>query len=105
MAITFATRFAVFFTLQCACAGSTSGVIKVDRFVLFGKALQRQIFNLRHPKGVFLIKLEGAAIDDQAIESALDSNCLQAVHHLFRGRPSNGLLGCCGFDGQYGGQD
>jgi trk system potassium uptake protein TrkH len=61
----------LFFTLQCACAGSTSGGIKVDRVVLFGKALQRRIFNLRHPKGVFVIKLDGAAIDDQAIESAL----------------------------------
>jgi trk system potassium uptake protein len=61
----------LFFTLQCACAGSTSGGIKVDRMVLFGKALRRRIFNLLHPKGVFAIKLDGAVISDQAVESAL----------------------------------
>lgn len=61
----------LFFTLQCACAGSTSGGIKVDRIVLFGKALRRRIMNLRHPKGVFVIKVNGATIDDQGIESAL----------------------------------
>lgn len=61
----------LFFTLQCACAGSTSGGIKVDRIVLFGKALRRRIFNLLHPKGVFAIKLGGTAIDDPVIESAL----------------------------------
>jgi len=61
----------LFFTLQCACAGSTSGGIKVDRIVLFGKALQRRIMNLRHPKGVFVIKVDGTTIDDQGVESAL----------------------------------
>lgn len=61
----------LFFTLQCACAGSTSGGIKVDRIVLFGKALRRRIMNLRHPKGVFVIKVDGTTIDDQGVESAL----------------------------------
>ncbi|MGA9477916.1 MAG: TrkH family potassium uptake protein, partial [Desulfobacterales bacterium] len=61
----------MFFTLQCACAGSTSGGIKVDRIVLFGKALRRRIMNLRHPKGVFVIKVDGTTIDDQGVESAL----------------------------------
>lgn len=61
----------LFFTLQCACAGSTSGGIKVDRIVLFGKALRRRIMNLIHPKGVFVVKVDGAAVEDQAVESAL----------------------------------
>jgi len=61
----------MFFTLQCACAGSTSGGIKVDRIVLFGKALKKQISNLRHPRGVFVIKLDGITIEDHAAESAM----------------------------------
>jgi trk system potassium uptake protein TrkH len=68
---TFSQLVLLFFTLQCACAGSTSGGIKVDRIVLFGKALQRRIMNLRHPKGVFVIKVGGTTIDDQGVESAL----------------------------------
>ncbi|MFQ5637275.1 MAG: TrkH family potassium uptake protein, partial [bacterium] len=33
----------IFFSLQCACAGSTSGGIKADRLVMLGKALSKQI--------------------------------------------------------------
>ncbi|MCF8052538.1 MAG: TrkH family potassium uptake protein [Desulfobacterales bacterium] len=61
----------LFFTLQCACAGSTSGGIKVDRIVLFGKTLEKQIFKLRHPKGVFAIKIKGATVDEEIVEAAM----------------------------------
>jgi trk system potassium uptake protein TrkH len=67
----FSQLILIFFTIQCACAGSTSGGIKVDRFVLFGKALKKHISNLRHPKGVFIIKLDGITIEDHAAESAM----------------------------------
>jgi trk system potassium uptake protein TrkH len=61
----------LFFTLQCACAGSTSGGIKIDRFVMMGKVLRREIFSLRHPKGVFAIKVDGNPVGEQNVNSAM----------------------------------
>lgn len=61
----------IFFTLQCACAGSTSGGIKTDRFVLFWKALMRRIVKLRHPRAVVTIKVNREPVDDEVVETAL----------------------------------
>jgi len=61
----------IFFTIQCACAGSTSGGIKADRFVLFAKALGRELFKLRHPKGVYSIKVDNVTVDDPSVDSAV----------------------------------
>lgn len=61
----------LFFTLQCACAGSTSGGIKVDRIVLFCKALLREVLYLRHPRGVFMIKIDNSNLGDQNVNSAI----------------------------------
>lgn len=61
----------IFFTLQCACAGSTSGGIKVDRVVLLGKAFRRQMKQLQHPRGVIPITLEGRSIGKEVVESAI----------------------------------
>jgi trk system potassium uptake protein TrkH len=54
----------LFFTLQCACAGSTSGGIKVDRIVVFAKSILRNIKQIQHPKAVFAIKLGDEKVDD-----------------------------------------
>ena len=54
----------LFFTLQCACAGSTSGGIKVDRIVVFAKSVLRNIKQIQHPKAVFAIKLGDEKVDD-----------------------------------------
>lgn len=61
----------IFFTLQCACAGSTSGGIKVDRIVLLGKAFRRQMKQLQHPRGVIPITLAGRSIGKEVVESAI----------------------------------
>ncbi len=67
----FSVLVLLFFTLQCACAGSTTGGIKVDRIVILGKALLREILYLRHSKGVFLIKVNDRTIGDQHVNSAI----------------------------------
>ena len=67
----FAQLVLIYFTLQCACAGSTSGGIKVDRIVLFLKSIVRRIRQVKHPKAVFAIKLRGSAVDESVIDLSL----------------------------------
>jgi trk system potassium uptake protein TrkH len=67
----FTQMILIFFTLQCACAGSTSGGIKTDRMVIFWKSLIRRIVRLRHSKAVVSIKINRAPVDDEIIETAL----------------------------------
>lgn len=65
----FAQLILIFFTLQCACAGSTSGGIKVDRTVIFFKALAKRIMKLRHAEAVIKVKIDGTTIDDDLLET------------------------------------
>ncbi|MCB2168897.1 MAG: TrkH family potassium uptake protein [Deltaproteobacteria bacterium] len=61
----------IFFTLQCACAGSTSGGIKVDRFVLFWEALKIRIARIKHPHMVVTAKQNGAPVEAGVLEESV----------------------------------
>jgi len=61
----------IFFTLQCACAGSTSGGIKFDRIVIFWKGLLRMINKMRHPHAVIAPKIDGVVVHDDALEAGV----------------------------------
>lgn len=61
----------VFFSLQCACAGSTSGGIKADRVVLFGKSIIRHLRQLQHPHAVIPIRLGSRPIDDTVVSNSI----------------------------------
>ncbi|HUU42061.1 MAG TPA: potassium transporter TrkG, partial [Desulfatiglandales bacterium] len=61
----------IFLTLQCACAGSTSGGIKVDRIVIFWKGLLKRIAKTRHPHVVIAPKINGVPIEDDVIEATV----------------------------------
>ena len=61
----------IFFTLQCACAGSTSGGIKVDRIVIFWKGLLRTVKKLRHPQAVIAPKVDGVVIESDTLEGSI----------------------------------
>ena len=67
----FTQMILIFFTLQCACAGSTSGGIKTDRMVIFWKALMRRIVKLRHPKAVVAIRVDRSPVDDETVETSI----------------------------------
>jgi trk system potassium uptake protein TrkH len=58
----------IFFTLQCACAGSTSGGIKVDRMLLFWKAIVKKIKKMQHPAAIIKIKMDTVALEDDVVE-------------------------------------
>ena len=61
----------IFFTLQCACAGSTSGGIKVDRIVIWGKLIIKQLKQLQHPNAIIPIKVDGQNVSNATIEMSV----------------------------------
>jgi trk system potassium uptake protein TrkH len=67
----FAQLVMIFFTLQCACAGSTSGGIKADRIVIFWKAIQRNIRKIEHPKAIIAVRMGGEPVEDDLIMGVL----------------------------------
>ncbi|MBE0663427.1 MAG: TrkH family potassium uptake protein [Bacteroidales bacterium] len=54
----------IYFTIQCAMVGSTSGGLKFDRVLLFFKSLKKQLILLQHPKAVVVVKLNSRNISD-----------------------------------------
>lgn len=67
----FSIMILIFFTFQCACAGSTAGGIKVDRVVIFFQTLKRQVLKLQHPQAVIPVRVDGAPVDDETVDSVL----------------------------------
>lgn len=61
--------FLAFFT--GGCATSTSGGIKVIRWIFVGKYLKKEINKIIHPKGVYPIKLEGNIVDNDVASQML----------------------------------
>jgi trk system potassium uptake protein TrkH len=51
------------------CAGSTSGGIKVIRFMILGKQAAVHVHKLIHPQAVRRIKIDGHVVSDAVIES------------------------------------
>jgi trk system potassium uptake protein TrkH len=69
----------IFFALQCACAGSTSGGIKADRSVMFGKAVMKQLKLLRHPRAIFPVRIGDYTIKDDVLAMGILYICLYLV--------------------------
>lgn len=67
----FAQMILIFFTLQCACSGSTSGGIKVDRVVLFFKYIKTLVTKMFHPNAVIITRLDGEAVENDIIQNSL----------------------------------
>lgn len=61
----------LFFTLQCACAGSTSGGIKTDRMLVFFKSISNQMIRLHHPRAVLPVKIGRWSVEPEAASSAV----------------------------------
>ena len=67
----FSKLILIFFSLQCACAGSTSGGIKVDRIILTLKSIVKHLKIMFHPKGVFAYRLNKTIIDNSIVEAGV----------------------------------
>lgn len=51
------------------CAGSTTGGMKVVRFMLLAKQGSRQIYSLVHPRSVSVVKLGRRAVPEEVVQS------------------------------------
>ncbi|MBN2355533.1 TrkH family potassium uptake protein, partial [candidate division KSB1 bacterium] len=69
----------IFFALQCACAGSTSGGIKTDRIVMLGKDIIRQVKLLRHPRAIFNVKIDDKSIADNSLACGILYICAYLI--------------------------
>ena len=60
----FAHMILIYFTIQCACVGSTSGGLKFDRVFVFFKMIGKQVKNILHPRAIFLTKIDNRVISE-----------------------------------------
>jgi trk system potassium uptake protein TrkH len=60
-----------YFLFQCACAGSTSGGLKVDRLFIFFKSIQAQVRKLQHPNAVVPVRMNGTALDPDVMAGVI----------------------------------
>lgn len=61
----------IYFTIQCAMVGSTSGGMKFDRVYVFFKALIRQVKLLQHPRGVIPLKIENNHVNEGLVSQVV----------------------------------
>ncbi len=54
-----------------SCAGSTAGGMKISRVLLLLKSLKRELNRIIHPNRVSVITMDGQAVSEQAVSSAL----------------------------------
>lgn len=59
----------IFASIMGGCAGSTSGGIKVVRFIVVARQGMAQVRQLIHPRAVLPIKLDGRVVPDSVITS------------------------------------
>lgn len=85
----------IFFALQCACAGSTSGGIKVDRLVVLVKGVVKNVRRTLHPSAVIPVSIDGTGISQTALEMSL----LYISLYLLVAFISTVILAALGVDG------
>lgn len=63
----FSILLLIFFSLQCACSGSTSGGIKADRILISYYSIKAHITKRLHPRSVVPTRVGGHAIDPDTV--------------------------------------
>lgn len=61
----------IFVSIVCACAGSTSGGMKVDRLLIFCKILWARIRHQQHPNAVIRIRVDGVVQDNEMLNNVV----------------------------------
>ena len=67
-------------SLICACSGSTTGGIKIDRMIIMVKSVERRIMQQRNPNRFYNVRIDGRSVSDEKVEDALN---FIAVYFLF----------------------
>ena len=58
-------------SIVCGCAGSTTGGIKTDRFLLAIKTLRLRFSLQQHPNAVVRVRIDGNVLDDKIASTAV----------------------------------
>lgn len=61
----------LFYSMHCACAGSTSGGIKTDRVIILLKIFKARTLKLQHPNAIIKTKMNGVMLSDDMISAVL----------------------------------
>lgn len=61
----------IFMMIMGACAGSTSGGAKIDRFVILYKFLKNEFYKMMHPNAVTTVRINGKGTSYQIVEKVL----------------------------------
>ena len=67
---TFCRMALVMLMFTGACAGSTSGGIKISRVMILCKSLKRELKRLAHPNHVSVVKMDGQAVEERVVSAA-----------------------------------
>lgn len=68
---TFAILLLIFASVICSCAGSTSGGVKIDRMLLFGKMLKARMRRQQHPNAVIRLKVDGVIQEGELLNTVV----------------------------------
>lgn len=68
-----------------ACAGSTSGGAKIDRFILLFKFLKNEFYKLMHPNAVTTVSMNGKGTPVAIVQKTLAFLILYGLVILFGG--------------------
>ena len=67
----FAILLLIFASVVCACAGSTSGGLKIDRMLLFAKMLKARLRRQQHPNAVIRLKVDGVIQEGELLNTVV----------------------------------
>ncbi len=65
----FAIVVLIIVSIICGCAGSTSGGVKVDRVLLYGKVLKARLRGQQHPNAIIRVRLDGILQEDRHLQA------------------------------------
>ncbi len=65
----FAVVILIILSIICGCAGSTSGGVKVDRVLLYGKVLKARLRGQQHPNAIIRIRLDGIVQEERQVNA------------------------------------
>lgn len=79
----FATILFFFLTYVGACAGSTTGGLKMMRVSIVAKAMMRQINTLIHPNGLFILRYQKKPVNSDLVTIILGFSGLYVLSNVF----------------------
>jgi trk system potassium uptake protein TrkH len=65
----FSILLLLYFSLQCACSGSTSGGLKADRILILFQSIKTQIRRLQHPNAVIATRLGDVTVEQDTVSA------------------------------------